>query len=109
MINGRVTFFLHAARINFTASRLMKLVAFVRDFDPVLLSEVTVSSFAVQWYTSTATWLPVTVQTDEVAYTIPSGHKFKVTIVYHTDSDANGMLAYDTTTYNAFVMVPTAP
>ena len=108
-IVGRINLFLMGAADGFASGHKMLAIATFKDYDPGLDASTVIGNRAMAWFTSSAGWTQVTLKGNTVAYTLAAGHKIEVTVQFDTQSGADGMLAYDTTTLQAFLMLPTRP
>ena len=108
-IDGGMTLFIAAAGLNFEIDKNMSLLAAVKDLDPGGGGESTIGDPGSEGFSSEATWSLVTVHFDRVIYTIPTGHKLVLRVQFAEESGAEGMIAYDTSSQLAYLMLPTQP
>ena len=109
-IDGRMSLFIAAASFEFETSKDQFVLATVKDQDPSPGgSETRIGDRGSVGFSAENPWSLITVHFDDVVYTIPSGHELVVMVQFADDSDAEGMIAYDTTSYLAFLMLPTQP
>lgn len=109
VVDGRATLFLHAASAAFATGNLMFLGAYLVDYNPSDASMTLLIKRGEVAYNSAATWSPVSVHFRPTVHTVSPGHKLRVRLQFDGTSDAEGMVAYDTTTYLSMLQVPFQP
>lgn len=108
-IDGRASLYIHLAADQFATSDLVILGAYLYDYDPGSASESLVIQRAITSINSTAGWTEVAIHFRPTVYTLVPGHQLRLELQIDGDSTADGMVAYDTTTYQALLMVPFTP
>ena len=107
-IDGRITLFVAAAADALLVGQDLQVIVSVWDRAPGG-GTTQIGNQPVVWLESQAGWTQVALRTDEVQYTVPAGNMLQVTLQFDEKSQSDGILAYDTTTHLAFLMVPTQP
>ena len=107
-IDARMSVFIAAAGKGFV-EKDMVLLATVLDLDPGSGEKTKIGDRASESFASQSTWSLISVHFDKVTYTVSAGHKLVVMVQFAPESGDEGMVAYDTTSYVAFLMVPTQP
>lgn len=108
-IDGRMSLYLASAAANFATGMYIVVQVTVKDLDPGTGDTVILPQRESAGFISGSTWTLVSIHYPELTYTIAGGHKLEMTVQISTLSEASGMLAYDTDSYIAFLMVPTVP
>ena len=95
-----------AAAQGLVAGKNMTIVGLVKSLNPStsVTQEITGQVTAV--FNTTSSWSEVTIQLPTVGFTILAGHKLVIRLQFATNSGTEGMVAYDTTTYPSYIVVP---
>lgn len=108
-IDGRPSLFLGAAAAAFLTGNKMTVAAWLRDLNPATNQYTTIGTKGSTGFTSGSGWTLISVHFSGVEYTVPAGHKLVVKVQFDGTSQADGMLAYDTSSFLAYVNLPIRP
>jgi hypothetical protein len=108
-IDGRVTLFISVAAFAFEVGKLNKLGGWLLDLNPATGAFVQIVQRGEVSYTSQATWTAASMHFRPTVYTIPQGHKLMLRVQFDGISEAEGMVAFDTTGQLSLLSVPTQP
>ena len=105
-ISGSMRIGVYATAQVFAAGKSMTVVGLVKSLNPSTSATEDIGGLVTSVLTSTSSWTEVTIQLPTVSYVIPNGHKLVVRLQFATNSGVAGMLAYDTTLYPSYILVP---
>ena len=106
-INGTVRVTFWSAAKNFAQNKRLKVVAFLREFNPsngtyVELANATLD--VANWQGGSTTWVSKTIDIAVSNKTVAAGRRLELKLINHADSGDDLWLAYDTTTYSSNVV-----
>lgn len=105
-ISGSMRIGVFAAAQSFVAGKNMMIVGLVKSLNPSTSATTEITGQVTAVFNTTSNWLEVTIQLPTVNFTIPAGHKLIIRLQFATNSGTEGMVAYDTTTFPSYMVVP---
>jgi hypothetical protein len=109
VIDGQTSLFLGAAAWDFQIGKTMTVLAWLYDFDPATSSYTAIGRKGSVGFTSESGWTLISAHFSKVVQTVPAGHKLALKVQFDGNSETEGMIAYDTISYLAFLIIPTQP